>query len=418
MVFLIKKIFAIAALIYFGYDKAEVEVAYDSNGVVRKDGNGCDITFTNFGIEDKIKNISVEKTQIDDDTFNLKIGKLVNGNMGPIQTTYTDKIKLAKAIEITQNGNTINKKVVTDVSNDGSTLTLRVDELKTCSGLVIKQTFIEPHVKVATRLLHSHEIPSTTINTNFPLANFGPSYNSNFGRIYWKINEGLDALREGCGIYIHFTSVSSSNTPHWQYYLSTENVNTKQCTHQQFFEILKNNYEDYSPTKNLFGDDYIGYVLKREGHPEEHMDGAIVSDKNNYHIQVYQKECHKTTEFKYTDACIIPSENNLTFNEFTNTLLTNCFNINNPTEDEVTWSISNGVATTELSNQILKISVPSVSGDKAGSLPSKVDGKINYKSLTSSGGLSLNSIANFVVSFECKNGTHLNDKCGCQGKLK
>jgi len=261
-----------------------LELEFIDEGVLRKDGD-CNIIFTNFGMDKYIKGLTLKKTKVSNSNlFNLKIKSLVNGNMGPNNTVYLDPQDLKNAVIVKQNDIEITDFVISNVSKKTGLMDLEIKNLSTCEGLALKQTFIEPLVKVANRLYYENVVP-THINQSFDAKKFGPSYSYPFERIHWKINEGLDDLRETCGIYILFKSPTSSNGNHWQYYLSVENVNSKKCSQNQFFEVLKRNYIDYHFTEELLGENFMGYVLKREGHIEEHMDGIIVD--RNYLVEIY-----------------------------------------------------------------------------------------------------------------------------------
>lgn len=64
MILSIKKIFTLVALAYIGYAKAEVELEYTKDGVLRKDSsnsNGCNIIFTNFGMNNGISGLKIQK---------------------------------------------------------------------------------------------------------------------------------------------------------------------------------------------------------------------------------------------------------------------------------------------------------------------------------------------------------------------
>jgi len=78
----------------------------------------------------------------------------------------------------------------------------------------LKQTFFETLIPVMTRHYYVNTVPSP-INKSFDVNKFGPPYSYPFEKVHWKINEGLDELRSTCGIYIHYTSVTSSNGKHW-----------------------------------------------------------------------------------------------------------------------------------------------------------------------------------------------------------
>ena len=92
---------------------------------------------------------------------------------------------------------------------------------------------------------------------------------------------------------------------------------------------------------------------------------------------------------------------------FTDALLNNCLNIN---ESGSNWSIKSNVATGQLKNQI--VTVKPSDADKRGSLPSKIEGNINYYTFSSSTSV---SVARFLVSFTCQDGSFESDNCRCEG---
>lgn len=407
MGFFIKKLLLLVVLASISYAKtAYISLEFTEDGVLRK-GDDCDITFTNFGMDKWIKNINITMAESPGtDVFSLNIEGLINGNIGPNNKIYTDRDVLKKYIEIQQNKKDINDFEVTRVNKKSGIMNIRINNLLTCKGLKVKQTYIEKLVTVANRLYYGNQIPSH-INQAFQTKKFGPSYSYPFERIHWKINEGLDDLRKTCGIYIYYygNAPHTSNGLHWQYYLSVENVNTKKCDHQKFFEVIKRNYIDYHFTEELLGKNYIGYVLKREGHIEEHMDGAIVD--NGYTIEMYQKNCSDSSTAR--SICVIPSKDNLSFSEFAGKLITDCLNITLSLDEKVEWDIKNGITTGTLKHQIISVQTTDV--DSMGSLPANVKGNIKYKVISKD----TTPVARFIVSFACKDGTYIDDTCQCQG---
>jgi len=383
--------------IFFIKSAKGVEVVYTREGVLRDDVT-CDITFTNFGVEDHIRKLTVTTVNNDDGTFDVIIKGLINGNIGPNNQIYNTPEDLIDVIKVSQNKNEISDVSITATYK--STFDMRISHLETCDGLLVKQTFKEELVTVANRLYYVNEIPST-INQAFNSALFGPSYSYPFERLHWKINDGLNELLATCGIYIIYTTPHSSNGYHWQYYLSVENINTENCSYLEFFEVIKNNFIDYHYCEELLGKNYMGYVLKREGHIEEHMDGVLID--NQYLIEVYQKECTDTQQ----TFCLLPSLDKLSFHEFTERILKDCLNL---TDEDPVWTIQNSTATGILSNQI--ITIKGSDADSRGSLPKDVNGTINYRTFS---GNTTTPIARFVARFECLNGTSLNEKCQCEG---
>ena len=308
------------------------------SGVLRKVGD-CGVIFTNFGINKNINNIKLSKKKgtNDPNKFTLKIENLINGNIGPNNVVYLDPLKLKNALKIKQDKIDISDFVITKVTNEKTGLmNMEIYGLSTCSGLIVKQTFIESTLNVANRMYYETVVPSP-INKGFDAKNFGPSYSYPLKRIHWKINEGLDELRITCGIYIYYTSVTSSNGYHWQYYISTENGNKKGCSANDFFEIAKRHYTDYESNDVILHENYMGYVLKREGHIEEQMDGIL--PLTNYLIEIYQKKCNDETESQI--ICIIPSHEVLSFSQFTEALVNDCLKIKNESSSNAKWEIKN-----------------------------------------------------------------------------
>lgn len=66
-----------------------------------------------------------------------------------------------------------------------------------------------------------------------------------------------------------------------------KNGNSEHCTHEKFFDIIRQYYTDYNSNNEILGENYMGYEIKREGYKEEHMDGIVV--KKNHLIEIYQK---------------------------------------------------------------------------------------------------------------------------------
>jgi len=193
------KYLAIASVLGATVAKA-AEVEYTDQGVLRK-GRNCEITFVNFGIEDDIKNLGVNKND-----NNLNIQGLKNGNLGLNKKGFNysfNNNEIKNYVKISQNNNAINDFDVTS-GNDGK-FSLNIRNINSCEGLIIKQTFKEP-VAVATYLLYSNIKPSAnTINNVYAVNEFGPSSNDvPYDVVHWDMNTGLDSAREKCGIYIEF----------------------------------------------------------------------------------------------------------------------------------------------------------------------------------------------------------------------
>jgi len=175
----------------------------------------------------------------------------------------------------------------------------------------------------------------------------------------------------------------------------------------KFFEVIRRNYIDYQYTIDLLGESYVGYVLKREGHVEAHMDGVNIDVKNS--IEVYQKSCKKLYEDQI--KCTIKSNNDLTFNEFTERLLTECLDSKDTAEK---WEITNGAAKGTFKNKIIDITLPAT--DKKGSLPDNVNGKIIYETMKKNNVELENftKIARLVISSTCNDGSYMDEECVCK----
>ena len=388
----------------------KVTLKYTEEGVLRRDGK-CHITFTNFGIEDRIKNRSVTKT-IDENTglFSVIIKDLVNANIGMNKNSNITLSEMYDYIKIIQNDN-----IITDFEINPNSETqelnyikglfdIKINNLNTCDGLIIKQTFKEELITVTNRLYYYNKIPSQ-INKKHDLSYFGPSYKYEYERTHWKINEGLDELRKTCGIYIKFDSYVESNSYHWMYYVSTESVNNKNCDSIKFAEILKNNYVDYGYTHSLFGEDYKGYVFKRENHEDVHMDGYI--SETEYTIEVYENSSKRGVPNHV--VCVIPAKEKLSFLEFTEKLLKNCLHIDFKEEEKPEWIINKGIATANVNNQ--EISITKTDKESKGSLPEKVDEEIVYAEFQDT-----TPVTRLIFTRICNDGYYINENAQCKGK--
>lgn len=392
----------ILTVLCISFANAEVTLEYNDEGVLRMDGN-CDMTFTNFGTEKTLTSLSYKKN-VDKvtNTFNITIYGLINGNLGLNYETEFNETDLPNYIKVTQNSIDYNNVEFPAVSSNLSKFDLRIYNLTTCDGLKIKQNFKDELVTVANRLYYINKIPDS-INHAFDSKLFGPSYDYPFKRIHWKINEGLDDLIKTCGIYMVYTSVSGSNRNHWQYYLSVDSINTKNCTTKEFFEVVKRNYVDYHYTSELFGENYVGYVFKREGHVEVHMDGVIADNK--YLIEVFHKKCTNDAEQRTT--CTIDSQEPLSFNEFADKLIKECFSDIIDENEEIEWEAGSNTFIGKMKNKQIKI----VNGDSKKYLPKTADELITYVSSTTENST---PYARFIFDFTCGDGTFMNDRCECQ----
>jgi len=387
----------------------EVSLGFTDEGVVRRDGQ-CDITFVNLGVEHLKKSNVIKIADDNTNVFSITINDLINGNIGINKNTNITEADLHKHIIISQNGNAISDYEVKNVNYTTGYFDLKINNLSTCDGLIIKQTFQEQLLLVANRLYYYNIIPQK-INTQFQTDHFGPSLKYPFKRIHWKFNEGLDDLRKTCGIYLVYGQnqlyLHEQNSNHWWYYLSIDSVNKKGCDVLQFFEVIKRNYIDYQYTIDLMGEDYIGYVLKREGHEEAHMDGVNLNVQNS--IEIYQKSC----KAQYPDqiSCTIKSNEDLSFDQFTQRLLTECLNNKNQARK---WEINDGVAQGTFDNQILKIFLPK--DNKKGSLPDDVDVNIVYETMKKNGAdlEHFTKVTRLVISSQCLDGSYMNEECICK----
>jgi len=386
-----------------------VTLRYTDEGVLRRNGQ-CEITFVNFGIDNDIKNITVTKN-VNDDTklFSVIIKDLINGNIGINKGTNITLSEMSNYIKISQGDkNIIDFEVIPDSETQELNYTtglfnLNINNLETCEGLIIKQVFKDELVVVTNRLYYKNVIP-TKISKSFDKKYFGPSYSYPFKKIHWKMNEGVDDLRKTCGIHMKYSGYVQVD--HWQYYLSTESVNSKNCTVIQFAEILKKHYVDYQYTVDLLGENYVGYVFKREGHEDVHMDGSILGI--NYLIEIYEKSCN--IQFTDQSICTIPSVHELTFLEFTKLLIKNCLHIDIAEEENPEWTINKGIASGILKNQV--ITIKASDKDAKGSLPETIDDLINYDNSY----IDYVPVTRLAISFSCTNNSFMNDNCKCQSK--
>jgi len=386
----------------------EEKVLYTDEGVLRIDQK-CNITFVNFGTDYFIYKRNVNRKFDSTNTiFNVTITSLVNGNIGINYNSNVTVEELHDLIKIKQNNVEITDYEVSNVNYKSGFFDLKINNLSTCDGLIVKQTFKEKYAIVSNRLYYKNIIPET-INQAFCSSDFGPPLEYPFHRLNWDFNAGVDDLRETCGIYIDYDSFVSDNTYHWKYYLSIDSVNKKKCSVPEFFEIVKKHFIDYEYCEELLGKNFVGYVFKREGHVDVHMDG-VLRDVNNS-VEIFQKNCNNTV-FSDQIVCTLTSDEPLSFNNFTTRLMNECFQVQIDENSEPEWSISKSVATGKLNGQIITIK-KSDKGVK-GSLPSNVDGNITYSNANEN----FIKLARFLVEFTCENGYYINDKCKCQGKKK
>ena len=393
-------------------EENNVELEFVENGVLRKDQNSCDIVFTNFGMVKHIKDLNVFKiNKLNTDQFNLRIEGLVNGNIGPNNKIYLDPEELKQAIKIRQGNNNINNFEVIHVFEDTGLMDIEIKNLTTCENLSLKQTFIEELIKVAARTYYEETIP-VKINQPFNAKKFGPSYSYPVDTLFWMINVGLDDFIKTCGIYIDYTSLSPFNGVHWQYYLSTENANTKNCTQIDFHEVLKRSYLNHLLDFNtmafvntitaVVNPNYIGYVLKREGHIEEHMDGII---PKSHLIEIYIKKCNDSSLSR--NICNIPSDHALSYSEFTEELKKCVWFTAKNTE----WILNNGIMNG--TNDVGELIITTSDIDSMGSLPITTNDEIIYSNTTKV------SVARFLLTNHCYNNydpEYWEQTCACKSK--
>jgi len=395
--------FFILFLICVNLINADVTFEYTEDGVLRRDGD-CDITFVNFGDGSTFTTQKLTITKSVNKTtgiFNITIKNLVNGNMGLNSNSTIEQTELPQLIKVTQNNETLTDVSFPYMGLGSGKINMVVNNLSTCDGLIIKQTYKDETLVVANRLYYINTVPED-INHAFESKLFGPSYSYPFERIHWKMNEGLDDLRKTCGIYIKYDKYVSSNGMHWQFYLSVDSTNTKNCSTREFFEVIKRNYIDFHFTRDLLGENYVGYVLKREGHIEAHMDGVIMDNK--YMIEVYQNSCNEVFEAK--TFCTIRSDEALLFGDFSDRLIKECLSDTIDENAKVEWGINSGKATGKLNNQIITIS----KSDR-GSLPKKTTDLVNYNDYKVKDST---YIARFILDLSCQDGSFMNESCQCQ----
>eukprot|EP00833_Pecoramyces_ruminatium_P004436 jgi/Orpsp1_1/1178468/evm.model.c7180000065435.1 len=375
------------------YIVSAVEVEYTKDGVTRKDGK-CNINFVNFGIEDSITQITVSFKE-----NTLIIEKLKNGNEGLNNGMKFTQEELNKYIEIYQDGENITDFTIPSYSN--GLFSIQIKNLDSCEGITVKQTYKED-VSMYTYLLYENVVPKP-INTNFASERFGPSSNNiPYSIIHWDMNHGLDELREKCGIYIKYNGRSSGGGWHYVWYLSTENINTKNCSNTEFYNIAKKHYVDYDIMEEIFGDHYEGYVIKRETGAEGHMDGIVTNNK--YIVEMYQQECGNQSGYQV--ICTMSSLEKLTFDQFTNELINNCLSIIIDKTEVPTYEVDSSGITLKFKSYSLKV----VNNGK-GSLPTSTSGSVSYKEFS---GATSSGVARFSASLSCYDGSYKDDKCRCQ----
>ena len=382
----------------------KVTLKYTEEGVLRRDGK-CHVTFVNFGISNTISERSVEKTvENDSEEFSVTIKGLINGNMGLNYETVFELDDLKSFIKISQDNVLLNDFEVSNLSEDSGTFDLKINKLTSCYDLIIKQTFKDELLVIDNRIYYENVIP-TSINQAFDTSKFGPDKNFNYPRVHWKINEGLDELRKTCGIYTDYKYVETANHNHWRYYLSTENINNKGCTTQQFSDIVKRNFEDFDKLTDIVGENFVIYVLKREGKIEAQTNGIITDSK--YVIEILQNKCTKQDSLNLGS---VRTSEPIIFRNFADQLVNNILKVSLKENEKVEWTISSDKKTAngKMLNQVIKLE------RIKGTFPDNIDGTINYDN--SNDDISI-PIAGFKVSFVCEKSTYIDDHCQCHGNI-
>jgi len=407
------KCIALITPFLFTVVNAVVSLEYSTKGVLRKDtDNNCNINFINFGMEKNVKNIKLQigttinnayrgtKNNIPSQKFNVILSNMINGNQKLNANLSFSKGELSKYIIVTQNGNPITISDVNMTTNKDY-FGFTIENLETCDGLTIKQTYKEPIIS-HTFLLYSNVIPPT-INQGFSSGLFGPSSNNTpYTIINWDMNGGLDSIREKCGIFILYDIFQSS---HWSFFISIENKNLNKCTNKEFYAAAKAHFVDYTSMLEIFGDRFDGYVLKKENYDVIHVDGIVTNIQ--YIIEVYQKQCGKQNGNQV--VCTVSSNKKLSFNEFANEIVNNCLRIIIDKNEVPQWTVNR----TGITGKFSKYSLNIVNKD-AGSLPTSSDGEVKYKEYS---GLSSGGFARFHVGLQCFDGSYSDDNCSCHGMI-
>jgi len=376
---------------------------YTKEGVLRKDQQ-CNINFVNFGIDKDISGLNVRRENNANGTFNLAISELKNGNVGlrSDESGYTFKDSETKNyVEISQNGTAIKDFEVKPASR--GKFSLVVKNLKTCEGLTIKQIF-KADALMNTYLYYSNVTPKD-INHPFNIVEFGPSSNDvPYDTLSWNMNTGLDDLREKCRIFIDFRETNNVGGFHWVWYVSTDTVNADKCDNPTFYDIAKKSYASMEVMDELFGDHYNGYVIKREGKENGHMDGILVNQK--YLIEIYQNGCDEQNKDQV--ICTISSNKKLTYHEFTKQFVENCSSVVEDPKEKVQWSVDEKGVTAKFDNYSLNITNKD---NDHGALPKNENESVRYKEFKAANS---SGIARFNVCTSCGDGSYVGEKCKCQ----
>jgi len=382
--------------------KAAATLDYTKEGVLRKE-NECNINFVNFGIETDISGLNVKKVKNADGSFNLSIAELKNGNIGLRSNesgyTFDEKNETKDYVKISQSGNDLKDFEVKPASK--GKFSLVVKNLKTCDGLTIKQTFKDDAL-MNTYLYYSNVKPDG-INHAYDITQFGPSSNDvPYDTLSWNMNTGLDAVREKCRIYIDWHETNNVGGFHWVWYLSTDSINADKCDNPTFYNTAKKSYASMEVMDELFGDHYNGYVIKREGKENGHMDGILVDQK--YLIEIYQNGCDEQNKDQV--ICTISSNKKLTYKEFTQEFVKNCQTIIENPEEEVKWSVDEKGVTAKFDTYSLNIT-----NYNRGALPKTENDSVSYKEFKAANS---SGIARFNVCTVCGDGSYIGEKCKCE----
>jgi len=384
---------------------AEVILDYSVNGVLRTDTEKkCNINFINFGIEENIKEIEIEKKRLTNNSFDLIVKNLINANEKINRSTTLSQDELSIYTIVTQNDNPVTF-TVTGYTNKRDRFEITIKGLTTCENLTIKQTFKE-NLLIKTYLLYSNIIPET-INTGSKASIYGPSSNGTpYSVLHWDMNKGLDSVRKECGIFIWYQVFLDNGW--WRWYVSTEKKNIKNCTNEKFYAAAKNYYEDYNLMEEIFGDRYEGYVIKREKSDAAHMDGIVTNDK--YIVENYLKQCGDQNGEQV--ACTISSDTKLTFNQFTKGIVDNCLRFIIDKNEAPKWTVNGN----EIIGTFSKYTVTITNKNDIGSLPKSNNGEITYKEYS---GLTNGGYARFTIGLKCdeSKGIYTDSSCSCKGKI-
>ncbi|OUM62756.1 hypothetical protein PIROE2DRAFT_10855, partial [Piromyces sp. E2] len=208
-------------------------------------------------------------------------------------------------------------------------------------------------------------------------------------------------VREQCGIYIDYNGREKTGGFHWIWYLSTDNINNKKCDNTAFYKAAKSSYIDYDQMEELFGDYYEGYVIKREGSDNGHMDGILVNQK--YLIEIYQNGCSEQNKDQV--ICTISSNKKLSYSEFQKEFIDNCLSILIDQKEDPEWSIDASGLSAKFSQYSLNIE-----NYNRGALPKSETETVSYKEFKAA---SSSGIARFNVNTQCGEGSFIGDKCRC-----